>query len=267
MTIRKKRILTMVCIFLLAFSFLAAAPTQAVQAASASSLNLTRITMSKGQTRTLKLTNNTKQVTWKSSKKSVATVSKAGKVRAKNPGTTKITATVGKKSYTCYVTVSDPDTKSLVVYFSHTGTTKEVAVSIQELTGSDILRIREETKYPTVYSETTALAQKEFNEGILPATTTRVLNWDQYDTIYVGFPIWYYKMPMIVESFLQNYEFDGKTVVPFCTSGGSSISGAMDQINERCEGATVTSGYTANSGSDTEITAWLAEIGILEAAQ
>lgn len=239
---------------------------QMMKAATVTGLNITSMIMAKNQTQILKLTNNRKKITWKTSNSKIVTVSKKGKVKAKDYGKAKVIAKIEKKEYICNITVANPkkNNKSLVVYFSQTGTTKSVATKIKKITGADILSIKPKVKYTSDYEKLLETAQNEFKKKTLPAQTSKVLNMKQYNKIYIGFPIWYGKAPKIIESFMKNYKFKGKTIVPFCTSGGSDIDGAMKQIKNRAKGAVIKSGYTADEGTNEEIKDWLKEIGIID---
>lgn len=230
------------------------------------SINLTNIVMRRGQSRQLKITGTTRAVKWKTSNKSVAAVNSKGKITARKSGTATITATVNKKKYSCRVTVSAAkkknETKALIVYFSYSGTTAGVANRLRKITGADVLRIREKNRYSDDYEKTATRAQREMQKKSRPAITSAVLNMKDYDVIYVGYPIWWHSTPKVIDTFLSKYNLKGKTVIPFCTSGGSDISESMDIINSLCKGSTILDGYTAESGSTSEIRSWLKSIGM-----
>lgn len=235
------------------------------KAAATKSINITNLTMSKGQTKQLKVS-GVKKVSWKSSNKSIVSISKEGKLKANKKGTATITATAEKKTYKCTVTVNQPSKKEkdiLIVYFSQTGTTKAVANKIQKLTGGDLLQIKEKSTYPKDYDKCVARAEKELKKDSRPAITTVAANMKSYDVIYIGFPIWWHTTPKVIHTFVEQYNLKGKTVIPFCTSGGSDIEEAMPVINKMCTGATILNGYTSNSGSTSEIRKWLRSIGQL----
>lgn len=235
-------------------------------------INITDIVMKKGQSRTLKISGTKKKVTWKSSKTSVVKVNSKGKMTAKKSGTATITGTVKQnkkqsaKKYICKVQVSaagKKDKKVLIAYFSQTGTTKAVASKIHKLTGGDILRIKEKDTYSKDYDKTAARAKKERDKNARPKITSVVANMKDYDIIYIGYPIWWHSTPKVVDTFLAKYNLKGKTVIPFCTSGGSDISESMNVIQKLCKGSTILEGYTADSGSAKEIRNWLTEIKML----
>ena len=147
---------------------------------------------------------------------------------------------------------------TIVVYFSHTKHTAAVAKKIQQATHADIYEIVPEKPYPAEYHPATEVAKKEQEENARPAIKGNLPNLDDYDTIILGFPIWWYSTPMIVNTFLESYDFTGKTIAPFCTSGGSGIEYAVDTIKTLAKGATVTEGLVANDSS--KISTWLQKI-------
>ena len=107
--------------------------------------------------------------------------------------------------------------KVLVAYFSWGGTTKHMAEQIRDITGADIFRIEPVTPYPMAYTPCTEVALEEKNSNTRPAIKDRVANWDDYDVVFIGCPVWWWTTPMIIHTFAESYDFTGKTVVPFCT--------------------------------------------------
>lgn len=217
--------------------------------------------MAKGQTYKLKLTNakSTKKVTWSSSDSSVASVKK-GRVTANKEGMAVITAKYGKKVYECSVSVSGGTEDSLIIYFSATGTTGDAAAKIQEAVGADIVRLVPKTDYSSAdlkYTDNSCRANKEQAENTMPAISTVIRNIDQYNTIYIGYPIWHGKEPGVIRTFLSKYSMEGKTVLPFCTSGSSGISGSMLHIRDMSEGADVKNGKDLTHSSVKDIEEWI----------
>jgi len=151
--------------------------------------------------------------------------------------------------------------KILIVYFSHTGNTQKATNQIHELVGGDIVEIKTETPYPTNYNECAALAKREKESNARPKLSTKVENIGSYDVLFVGYPIWWYTAPMAIHTFLESYDLSGKTVIPFCTSGGSDVAESMPAIKSLCPNSTVLQGLTANNLKD--IKPWLSKIGIL----
>lgn len=107
--------------------------------------------------------------------------------------------------------------KVLVAYFSWGGTTQRMANQIQEITGGDIFNIEPVTPYPTEYTPCTEVALEERDNNARPAIKGTVDNWEDYDIIFIGCPVWWHTAPMIIHTFCESYDFKGKTVVPFCT--------------------------------------------------
>lgn len=228
-------------------------------------LNITDLSLSVGQSQKLKISGGGK-IKWSSSKKSVASVSKKGTVKAKKSGKATITARVSGKKLTCNVVVHQSIAKKkdvLVTYFSQTGTTKAVAKKIRKLTGGDLLQITPKKKYTSNYDKLVKIAKKEIDKNTRPKVTTVAKNIKSYDVIYVGYPIWWHTTPRVVNTFLEKYNLKGKTVIPFCTSGGSEIDESIPALRKSAKGATIKEGYTADSGSTAEIRKWLTGIGEL----
>ena len=148
--------------------------------------------------------------------------------------------------------------KSLVVYYSWSGHTKAVAEQIHEEVGGDIIELQPEKPYPTDYRECVDIAKQELEANARPAVATKVDNLDQYDVIFVGYPIWWGKAPMFVYTFLEQGSFEGKTIVPFCTSGGSPIDGSIPDIQASAKGAIVVQGI--ESTDSQVISQWLQQI-------
>ena len=154
--------------------------------------------------------------------------------------------------------------KVLVVYFSRTGTTKTVAKKIKKMTGGTLFRIQTKKKYPSSYDKMLNTAQKEQDEKVRPAIKKRVKSMKKYDTILIGYPVWWGDAPMAVYSFLESYDLSGKTIIPFCTSGGTGIGDSVKNIKKVCKGAKVKTGLTANSVSDKRIREWLKKNKVIQ---
>ena len=152
--------------------------------------------------------------------------------------------------------------KVLTAYFSKTGTTKEAAEKIQSVAGGDLFEIRPAVAYPSGYQSTVDQARRELDQNARPAVASHVENMNDYDIILVGFPIWWHTTPMVVNTFLESYDLSGKTILPFCTSGGSGIEESMAGVRASVGNGTVGTGLTANSLTDEQIRSWLAENGL-----
>lgn len=112
------------------------------------------------------------------------------------------------------------------------GNTQYAAMVIQENTGADIFRIEPQEPYTTNHEELVDIASREREENARPVIKDTVENFEQYDTFFVGYPIWWSDMPMIMYSFFDEYDFSGKTIIPFSTHGGSGLAGTIDTISE-----------------------------------
>lgn len=210
-------------------------PISQVSAASKLKLNAAKASLTVGQSKQLKVKSTKKKVTWSSNKKSVATVSKTGKVKAKKAGKATITAKVGKIRLKCTITVKNKKKtakkKVLVAYFSATGSTKRVAGFIQSTANADIYRIKPQKPYTEDDLDWTvdnSRANQEHNSGSEPAISGKVSNINQYDVIYLGYPIWWGEAPNIMHTFLKSHDLSGKTIIPFCTSASSGL-GSSDK--------------------------------------
>lgn len=161
-------------------------------------------------------------------------------------------------------TPTETNDKSLVVYFSWSGNTENVAKSIQSQTNADIFEIIPSTPYTDDYDAVVDLAQEEQRNDARPAIANKIENIDDYDVIYVGFPNWWGDMPMILYTFFDTYDLSNKTVAPFCTSGGSGLSNTVEEIKNLEQNATVTEGLHIGSSSasdpDNDVSEWLQEI-------
>lgn len=149
------------------------------------------------------------------------------------------------------------------------GNTQYVAQVIAAHTGADIFRIEPVTPYPLDHSELEEIAQQEQQEDARPEIAGTVENIEQYDTIFFGFPNWYYDMPQIMYSFLDQYDLSGKTIVPFVTSGGSGFSDSISAITEMEPDAEVIQdglSITRNVVQDSEedIVQWLTDNGFIQ---
>ncbi len=146
------------------------------------------------------------------------------------------------------------------------GNTQYVANVIQRNTGGDIFRIEPETPYPTDHRTLVELAKDEQNRNFRPVIKGHIDNLDKYDTIFVGYPNWWGDMPMILYSFFDEYDFSGKTIIPFNTHGGSGFSHTINVITELEPNATVNkNGFTVSRNtvqdSETKIISWLKDLG------
>ena len=147
--------------------------------------------------------------------------------------------------------------KILVAYFSATGTTKGVAEHIANGLNADIYEIVPEEPYTDAdldYSDNNSRTTIEMNDpDARPVISGSVENMEQYDTVFIGYPIWWGEAPRIASTFMESYDFSGKTIVPFCTSGGSGIGSSASNLERLTSGATWLDGRRLN-GSDSQDT-------------
>lgn len=128
------------------------------------------------------------------------------------------------------------ETKILVAYFSATGTTKQIAEQIAEVTGADLFEIMPVDAYSSEdldYGNDDCRANREQNDSTSrPEISNAIENIENYDTVFIGHPIWWGEEPRIIDTFLENYDFSGKTMIDFCTSGGSGICTSEGNLKE-----------------------------------
>lgn len=131
----------------------------------------------------------------------------------------------------------DIESKTLVVYFSATGTTKPLAEYASEILSADIYEIVPEepyTKADLAYYTNGRADQEQNDASARPAISGNVENMEEYDTIVLGYPIWHGQAPRIINTFLESYDFSGKTIIPFCTSHSSGIGSSADNLHALC---------------------------------
>jgi flavodoxin len=146
------------------------------------------------------------------------------------------------------------------------GNTKVVANMIEEITGSDMFHIEAVKPYPKNYTETTEVAQDELRANARPELTNHVEDMDSYDVIFLAYPNWWGTMPMPVFTFLEEYDFSGKTIIPLCTHEGSGLGHSEKDIAKLCPKATVLKGLAINGTSagsaKNSVSNWLNKMGI-----
>lgn len=152
--------------------------------------------------------------------------------------------------------------KILVAYFSATGNTEKAAQYIAEATGGKLYEITPEQPYTNNdlnYNDSSSRSTREQNDdSARPEISGNVENMGEYDIVYLGYPIWWGEAPKIVYTFLESYEFAGKTIIPFCTSGSSPISGSLSDIQALANDATWLSGKRfSSSPSKSEVQEWV----------
>ena len=153
--------------------------------------------------------------------------------------------------------------KKLVAYFSASGTTKKAAERLAKAAGADLFEIRPAIPYTSAdlnWMDKKSRSSVEMNDpDSRPEIAETVPNMADYDTVFIGFPIWWYVAPHIIHTFVESYDFSGKTLVPFATSGGSGMGKTVDELRKLCPNADWKAGKLVNGASDQALAAWAAK--------
>ena len=161
---------------------------------------------------------------------------------------------------------AEDSSSALIAYFSWSGNTEQVAQIIQQETGGDLFEIAPATPYTDDYNELLDIAQQEQSDKARPELAGQVENWEQYDTIFVGYPNWWSDAPMAVYTFVESYDWSVKTLVPFNTSASGGFGRSLSGLEESASGATILDGlsFTERTLGDaqSEVTAWLDGLGL-----
>lgn len=156
--------------------------------------------------------------------------------------------------------------KILIAYFSWSGNTAKLAQMIADATGGELFAVEPETPYSDDYNAVVDQAKAEQSENARPAVANAVENWEDYDTVFVGYPNWWSDVPMVMLTFLESYDWSGKTVVPFCTSGGGGFGNGVSSITGAVSDASVLDGFHVNGsrvdGAQDDVIAWLDELDL-----
>lgn len=293
---KQKQITSMIVAFAVVCALIFNSVPKEAMAVQELKLNKKNITMTVGTKYALKVKNlpENAKVTWTTSNKKRATVSKEGVVTAKKAGTVSIRSKIkqsGKKArkLTCKIKINKKMSmgNTLVVYFSvpemesgdkkvdavsgasivasgskRLGNIQYVASVIQKNVKADTFRIQPEKAYPIKHSTLVGQAEKEQEQNARPAIKNKLKNLSQYDTIFVGYPIWWSDMPQIMYTFFDTYDFSGKTIIPFTVHGGSGLSGTVNRIQKLEPNASVYKSALSIDRdnvdkSDSKITTWL----------
>lgn len=152
--------------------------------------------------------------------------------------------------------------RKLVAYFSASGTTAAAAKTLAEAAGADLYEIRPQTPYTRAdldWMNKKSRSSVEMNDkSFRPPLADRDAHVEDYDTIFLGFPIWWYVAPTIINTFLESYDFTGKTIILFATSGGSGFGGAAAGLRDSAPGAVIREGKLLNGRQSRDsLTAWV----------
>ena len=161
----------------------------------------------------------------------------------------------------CGQTKNSSEMKTLVAYFSATGTTEAVAKDLAEVTGATLYEIKPAVKYTAAdldwRNKESRSSVEMADKNSRPAIVKDLKDADRFDVIYIGFPVWWYTAPTIINTFIETYGFDGKTVVFFATSGGSDVKGADKQFAEQYPDIIWKTGKLLNGATKEEMKAWI----------
>ncbi len=155
--------------------------------------------------------------------------------------------------------------KILVAYFSASGVTARLAATVAKAVCGDLYEILPEKPYTDAdldwRNKNSRSSVEMRDKSLRPAVAGNVDNMADYDTVYIGFPIWWYVAPTIINTFLEQYDLTGKTIIPFATSGGSGMGRTNAELAPSCKGAVLKEGrrFSANA-SEREISAWAATL-------
>ena len=155
---------------------------------------------------------------------------------------------------------------TLIAYFSWSGNTEQMAQMIAEQTGGDLFKIEPATPYTDDYNTLLDIAQQEQADNARPELAASVENWDSYDVVFVGYPNWWSDAPMAVYTFLESYDWTGKTLIPFNTSSSGGFGRSLSGIEESASGATILEGLDLTeselSDAQSRVMEWLNSLGL-----
>lgn len=152
--------------------------------------------------------------------------------------------------------------KKLVAYFSASGVTKAAAECLAKAVGADLFEIKPKIPYTRADLDWTNKKSRSSiemsNPDSRPEIAEKLSNMDEYDTVFIGFPIWWYVAPTIINTFLESYDFSGKTIIPFATSGGSGLGKTVEILKPLCSAATKwENGKMLNHMSELDLKNWI----------
>lgn len=151
--------------------------------------------------------------------------------------------------------------KKIVCYFSATGTTKSVAQNLSKILGSDLFEIEPSVLYTSAdldwNDKESRTTKEQSNESSRPEIKSKVENISEYKTVILGFPVWWYKEPAIIDTFIDENDLIGKDVYIFVTSGGSTFAGSLKHLKEKYSNINFISGKTLNRVNESDIEGWL----------
>lgn len=153
----------------------------------------------------------------------------------------------------------------LVAYFSATGTTEGAAKKIASATGGDLLKIEPEERYSSADLDWTDNSSRSSRESAMPESRPAIIvgkkEISSYDVIFIGYPIWWDEAPRVINTFIESFDFNGMTVIPFATSGGSSIANSVEVLRKTYPTIKWKQGKLLNGASNSTINDWIKELG------
>lgn len=157
--------------------------------------------------------------------------------------------------------------KILVAYFSASGVTAKAAWKLSEAIGADLHEIKPEVLYSSAdlnWMDKKSRSSVEMNDpSSRPTIAEKLADMEKYDVVFVGFPIWWYVAPTIINTFLESYDFSGKTIIPFATSGGSGMGKTNEKLEPSCPGATLLQGKLLNGNlSEYSLKNWVKNLNL-----
>ena len=157
--------------------------------------------------------------------------------------------------------------KILVAYFSASGVTAKAAWKLSEAIGADLHEIKPEVLYSSAdlnWMDKKSRSSVEMNDpSSRPTIAEKLADIEKYDVVFVGFPIWWYVAPTIINTFLESYDFSGKTIIPFATSGGSGMGKTNEKLGPSCPGATLLQGKLLNGNlSEDSLKNWVKNLSL-----
>lgn len=157
-------------------------------------------------------------------------------------------------------------TKTLVAYFSASGVTKKLSEKLASIAGADIYEIKPAVPYSKAdlnWMDKKSRSSVEMNDkSYRPEIIKDGIDLSMYDTILLGFPIWWYVAPTIINTFLESYDFSGKRIILFATSGGSGFGNTVKELNPSAQGAKIVEGKLLNRMSDKQLEEWISSLDL-----
>lgn len=154
----------------------------------------------------------------------------------------------------------------MVIFFSWSGNTRDIAAQIHRKVGGDLLELELVKPYSTTYNTCLDEAKRDQEQDARPELKTKITGMDRYDVVYLGYPNWWATIPMPIATLLETYDFSGKTIAPFCSHGGGRLGQSVTDIAKLAPTAKITEGFSVHSGGGSalsrDIDSWLNKNGL-----